>query len=319
MIQLLIIFVLAFVLIGIIVAHSIFCGLVYKTKPFSSNIFSSYSSKSEFQKISNKKEFLKSSSSITAKLIYSGELKTHLSTAINLNHPSCSQLKDKEVSVPIFAYLIHHEKFGYFIIDSGCDSSYINNPYGQMKVSLINKFVPKTILKPEDAIDKQIENCRNDIKGVFFTHLHLDHTSGLSALPDNLLYFSGKGEKPVSIKWFLEPNDFKNNDTMYTLDFDSTQAQSTPLGKAIDIFGDQSFWAISTPGHTKGHTSYLVNTKEHPILIAGDACCISLSMEKGVGPSGSDTRLGQKSFEKIMQFLKDNPEVKVWIGHEFLK
>ena len=317
MIQLCII--LVFVLMGITVAHNIFCGLVYKTKPFSSNIFSSYSSKSEFQKISNKKEFLKSSSSITAKLIYSGELKTHLSTAINLKHPSCSELKDKDVSVPIFAYLIHHEKFGYFLIDSGCDSSYINNPYGKMKVSLISKFVPKTILKPEDAIDKQIENCRNNIKGVFFTHLHLDHTSGLSALPDNLLYFSGKGEKPLSIKWLLEPNDFKNKDTMYILDFDSTQAQSTPLGKAIDIFGDQSFWAISTPGHTQGHTSYLVNTKEQPILIAGDACCISLSMEKGVGPSGSDTTLGQKSFERIMQFLKDTPEVKVWIGHEFLK
>ncbi len=317
MIQLSII--LVFVLVAIIVAHNIFGGLVYKTKSFSSSLFSNYSLKSEFKEISNKKDFLKSSSSITAKLIYSGELKTHLSTAINLKHPSCSGLKDKEISVPIFAYLIYHEKFGHFLIDSGCDSSYINNPYGKMKVSLISKFVPKTILRPEDAIDKQIENYRNDIKGVFFTHLHLDHTSGLSALPDNILYFSGKGEKPLLIKWLLEPNDFKSNDTMYILDFDSVQAQSTPLGKAIDIFGDQSFWAISTPGHTKGHISYLVNTKEHPILIAGDACCISLSIEKGVGPSGSDTALGQKTFENMMQFLKDNQEVKLWIGHEFPK
>lgn len=310
--------VLVFILIGVIVAHSIFGGGVYKTKSFSSNIFSSCNFKSKFEKISKKKGFL-NSSSITVKLLYSGELKTYLSTAINLRHPSCSGLKDKELSVPIFAYLIHHEKFGCFLIDSGCDSSYINNPYGKMKVSLISKFVPKTILSPKDAIDKQIKNYRNDIKGVFFTHLHLDHTSGLSALPDNLLYFSGKGEKPLSIKWILEPNDFKNNDTMYILDFDSTQAQPTPLGKAIDIFGDQSFWAISTPGHTKGHISYLVNTKEQPILIAGDACCINLSMEKGVGPSGSDTTLGQKTFERIVQFLKDNPEVKIWLGHEFSK
>lgn len=315
MIQLYII--LFIVLIVIIAVYSIFGGLVYKTKSFSSSLFSNYSFQPEFKEISNKEDFLKSSSLITAKLIHSGELKTHLSTAINLKHPSCSGLKNKEVSVPIFAYLIHHEKFGCFLIDSGCDASYINNPYGKMKVSLISKFVPETILRPEDAIDIQIENCRNDIRGVFFTHLHLDHTSGLSALPDNLLYFSGKGEKPLLIKWLLEPNDFKSNDTMYILDFDSVQAQSTPLGKAIDIFGDQSFWAISTPGHTKGHVSYLVNTKEHPILIAGDACCISLSIEKGVGPSGSDTTLGQKSFESIMQFLKDNPEVKLWIGHEF--
>lgn len=317
MIQLCIILII--ILIGIIAAHSIFYGVVYKTKPFSNNIFSNYSCEANVKETSNKNEFLKSSSAITAKLIYSGELKTHLSTAINLKHPSCSGLKDKKVSVPIFTYLIHHEKFGYFLVDSGCDSSYINNPYGKMKVSLISRFVPKIILKPEDAIDKQLENCINDIKGVFFTHLHFDHTAGLSALPDNVLYFSGKGEKPLTIKWLLEPNDFKNNDTMHIFDFDSIQAKATTLGNAIDIFGDHSFWAISTPGHTKGHTSYLVNTKEHPILIAGDACCTSLSMEKGVGPSGSDVTLGQKSFERIMQFLKDNPHVKVWMGHDFSK
>ncbi|WP_234117390.1 MBL fold metallo-hydrolase [Clostridium hydrogenum] len=126
--------------------------------------FSSYSYDPNVEETLNKNGFLKSSSAITAKLIYSGELKTHLSTAINLKHPACSGLKDKEVSVP---------------------------------------------------------------------------------------------------------------------------------------------------GHTKGHTSYLVNAKEHPILIAGDACCISLSMEKGVGPSGSDVTLVQRSFERIMQFLKNNPEVKV--------
>lgn len=101
-----------------------------------------------------------------------------------------------------------------------------------MKVSLISKFVPKIILKPEDAIDKQLENCLMDIKA---------------------------------------------------------------------------------------HTSYLVNTEEQPILIIGDAGCINLSREKGVGPSGSDRELGQKSFERIMQFLKDNPEVKLWLGHEFPK
>jgi glyoxylase-like metal-dependent hydrolase (beta-lactamase superfamily II) len=317
--KILMISILSLALILIIITYIIFSNLTCKTKPFSRNIFSIYNPISDSEEGSNRKEFLKTTSLITVKPIHSGELKAPLSSAINLNHPSCSGMKDRKLAVPIFAYLIHHERLGYFLIDSGCDSSYISNPYGKMKGLVLTKVMPETILKREDAIDQQIEDIRSDIKGVFFTHLHFDHTSGLPGLPNHLLYFAGNGEKPVSIKWFLEPNHFKKSDSIYMLDFDSIGSQTTPLGKAIDIFGDQSFWAISTPGHTKGHTSYLVNTKDHPVLVAGDACCINLSMELGVGPAGTDTACAQKTFDKIMSFINDNPQVKVWFGHDFPK
>lgn len=177
----------------------------------------------------------------------------------------------------------------------------------------------ETILYPDFAIEKQISDILKDINGVFFTHLHFDHTSGLPALPDHLLYIAGKGEKSPSSKWLLESNHFKKNDLIYLLDFSSELAQKEPFGNAIDIFGDQSLWAMSTPGHSKGHVSYLVNTKENPILIAGDAVTTNMSMELAVGPgtASDNIEVAQKTFDRIYRFVNEHPEVTMWPGHDF--
>lgn len=292
----------------------------YKIKPFNRDVFSTDTTFIDSKDNPNT-DFLKSSSSIIVKLIHSGDLKVPLSKTINLKSPSCSGIDDKELTVPIFAYVIHHEKYGYYLIDSGCDSSYISNPFGPMKGIILPFVMSETSLEPDGVIEKQLSDIRNEVKGVFFTHLHFDHTSGIRALPDNLIYIAGKGEKSFSIKGLLEPNHFKKSDTVNMMDFDSAEAQILPIGKAIDIFGDQSLWAISTPGHSKGHVSYLVNTKDHPILITGDACILNKSIETGVGPGTSSENIeqAQETFNKILSFTKDNPKVEVWPGHDFPK
>jgi glyoxylase-like metal-dependent hydrolase (beta-lactamase superfamily II) len=285
----------------------------YNTQIFQRNIISGYNSSSN-----NNTDKLPL---ITVKLIHSGNLKMQLSNALNLKHPSCAGIEDKEIMDPVFAYLIHHEKYGYFLIDSGCDSSYVHNYYGSMKGLLMPFVMPKTLLKPDEAMDKQLGSIRNDIKGVFFTHLHFDHASGLSALPDSLLYIAGKGERSLSVKWLLEPDQFKKSDTIYMLDFDSKESETLPLGKAIDVFGDKTLYAISTPGHSEGHVSYLVNTNDHPILIAGDACTMNKCLEIGAasGTSSEDPKQDQKTLEAIIKFHKDNPQVEIWPGHDFPK
>ncbi len=265
---------------------------------------------------------IKKSSLVDIRIIHSGSLRVKLSNTINLRHPRCSGMNDEEITVPIFAYLLHHEKFGYFLIDSGCESSYVNHPYGPMKGLLFPFVMPKTELEPNESINSQLsKTVLERIRAVFFTHLHFDHTSGLPALPENLIYIAGKGEKAYSIKWLLEPNHFKRKDTIYRIDFNTELSQTLPIGKSIDIFGDQTMWAISTPGHSKGHISYLINSKNGPVLITGDACIRNKSLEIGVGPGTSsfNTAKAQETLDKICAFVKGNPTVKVWCGHDFPK
>ena len=264
---------------------------------------------------------LKTEAIITAKPIHSGDLIVMLSNPVNLEHPAYAGIKDRQITVPVFAYLVHHEKYGYYLIDSGCEESYVGNPYGPMKGLLVSKVVPQTLLNPDNAIEKQLSDVLDEINGVFFTHLHFDHTSGLPALPCGLDYFAGKNEQSFNIKWLLEANHFKNYDVIYQFDFESNDAQELSVGKAIDVFGDYSFWAISTSGHSKGHVSYLVNTSDHPVLIAGDACITNKNLEKGVGSgtSSGDRETDQNTVEKIKEFIDSHSEIEVWPGHDYPK
>ena len=294
--------------------------MIYTTKVFKRDIL--VPNVEPLQNFTLSKNIIKCSSLVYVRPIHSGNLKVSLSNTMNLNHPSNSGLRDEEIMVPIFAYLLHHEKYGYFLIDSGCESSYADNPYGPMKGLLFPKVMPQTILRPNEAIEKQLpEPVLKQIQAVFFTHLHFDHTSGLPALPKNLIYVAGKGEKSYSIKWLLEPHHFKNGDVIYLIDFGSKSTQTFPIGRAVDLFGDQTLWAISTSGHSKGHISYLINSKDGPILIAGDACIRNKSLEIGVGPgtSSCDIAKAQRTLDKICAFVKSNPTVKVWCGHDFPK
>lgn len=287
----------------------------FETKPFDrATLFGGESDEGSEQ---NSDDYLKTDVVITATPIHSGNLKVMLSNPVNLSHPAMAGKEDKETTVPIFAYLIHHEKYGYFLVDSGCAESYASNPYGPMKGLIVSNAMPQTQLEADDAIDKQIDGVRDELKGVFFTHLHFDHTSGLPALPENLLYFAGRGEQFVNIKWLLEANHFNKSDVVNMFDFE--QAQELPVGKAIDVFGDQSFWAISTTGHSNGHVSYLVNTPDHPVFIAGDACITNECLAFGVssGTSSGDIETDQKTVERIKAFADSHPEVEVWTGHDY--
>lgn len=299
--------------------HCLSCT-TYTTKKWNRGLYKPENN--QVIQITNSDEFLSTSSVLTVTLLQSGYLEVMLSGAINLDHPNATLLKDEKIKVPIFSYLLHHETYGFFLIDTGCDSSYINNEYGRMKGRLIPSVMSPTFIDEKNTIDKQLINdidSLDELKGVFFTHLHMDHTSGLPALPNELIYTAGKGEYIPSIPLLFETNHFKKDDVLHLIDFKTQDYYNSIAGKAIDIFGDGSLWAIHTPGHSKGHLSYLVNTPTKSILIAGDAVIINLSLELNVGPGDFSSNMGeaQETIEKISQFKQNYPELEIWAGHDW--
>ncbi|MDP4093294.1 MAG: MBL fold metallo-hydrolase [Bacillota bacterium] len=304
-------------ILGVLAVSAYLNRIQYKIKVFEKAIMTVSNNTSSLS--NNSGTSLEEPALISVKAIHSGDIKLPLSNPLNLKHPACSGIQNKNVVIPIFAYLIHHIKYGYFLIDSGCEDSYVNDPYGPMKGLILQSVMPKTILDPGQAIDRQLIAEKNNIKGVFFTHLHFDHTSGIKALPGDILYIAGEGEESISIKWLIEPNHFNRQAVVYLFDFNSEEAFDHPIGKAVDVFGDNTLLAISTPGHSKGHVSYIVNTKDHPVLISGDAVILNKSIELGAGPgtSSKNIKSAQKTFEKIREYLKNNPETELWPGHDF--
>jgi glyoxylase-like metal-dependent hydrolase (beta-lactamase superfamily II) len=106
-------------------------------------------------------------------------------------------------------------------------------------------------------------------------------------------------------------------EALFEIDFHSAQILP-PLGSCADIFGDGSFWAIHTPGHRKGHVSYLVNGKERVILLTGDACDIKSGFDRLVGPGFGSYNMSeaQRSLERMREFVDRYSQINVFFGHE---
>ncbi len=262
---------------------------------------------------------------ITLKSFVTGHVIISKVGAINPDHPKAGIIEDKFLKVPVVAHWIHHEKFGDYLIDTGLDGSYHDDPHGNMKGLLAKLFIKAKIFVDEYEQEKNqnigyhIKEYGIKLNGVFFTHLHSDHMAGTRELPKNIPYIVGRGEKYHEYKPFFYGNYLKGLKKLYEINFKDAPYMN-PLGKCVDIFGDGSFWAISTPGHTKGHVSFLINAEKDPILIAGDVCFIKSSFETGAGPSSytEDVKINQGSLDKIIEFKEMYPQVEVLCGHEKL-
>ncbi len=273
-----------------------------------------YKSK-EFNVITSKyntwEEVFSNPSSISVKTLNTGIIKCPVRGLINDGSDTKSLAK-----IPVLSHLITHEELGNYLIDTGFDSSFSTTIGGRYK-GLIKMFYFKNTYMQnsiDEGIDKQTLGL--DIKSVFLTHMH-EHGAGSIALSDDISYVFGRGEKEVSVFPFVYSQFLKNKKNLFYFDFN--HAKMMPIvGKCIDVFGDASLWAISTPGHTPGHVSYLVNAKSGPILITGDVSMTKKGHENRIEPGSydEDKTVGKETFLKLLEFTNKYPNIKIIFGHE---
>ena len=94
----------------------------------------------------------------------------------------------------------------------------------------------------------------------------------------------------------------------------------SPFSRVVDVFGDGTFWAVSTPGHSPDHVSYLINTTPTPILIVGDAELTKWAMQDEILISTVGGARGkqavQRSATMIRTFHATYPHVQIWFSHD---
>jgi len=221
-----------------------------------------------------------------------------------------------ELFVPVFAHMLRHDERGAFLIDAGLDRSFAKLTSGDMRGLFAGRFYAQQ--RPGEDVVSRMRAEHITPRGIFFTHLHPDHVSGVEWLPRDIPFIVGKGEHPTSF-WFLFYNDALHDVAgLDEIDFRGVPAMP-PLGPSLDVFGDGSLWAIHTPGHTVGHLSFVVVTKTGPVLLTGDVSHTRWGFEHGVIPGGfndGDPRDSHRSLEQLIAFTRAYPEVKVVFGHE---
>ncbi len=140
---------------------------------------------------------------------------------------------------------------------------------------------------------KKINIAPELVTHVFLTHSDYDHVNGLKLFAGAKVYIS-KLEKPLT-DGGLRRSPFLNNKMK--------QKNMLPLkdGEVIRI-GTNEIKAVSTPGHTPGSMSYLLNGH---ILFAGDCFYIEKnSVTTGMNFMNMDVEQQNESIKKLAE-LKD--------------
>jgi glyoxylase-like metal-dependent hydrolase (beta-lactamase superfamily II) len=215
-------------------------------------------------------------------------------------------------------HVLTHPDHGVFVVDSGISQERAD---GERDVAhgLVAGFAKG--IEPVESLAHIVARQEADLAGVLLTHTHLDHVLGLTDVAAGVPIYGGPGEGDAHgfSGQLVQPTVRRAFDerALTVWDFDNAAALG-PVPHAVDVLGDGSLWALQTPGHTPGSTSYLAFTTEGPALFVGDTSHTRWGWDNGVTPGSytvdHDTNLS--SLMMLKALVVEHPETTVFVGHE---
>ncbi len=225
--------------------------------------------------------------------------------------------------VPVPAFLVHHPS-GPFLVDTGLHPSIASSPAENLG-STAARFMRPT-LEPGDDLPAQLRARGIDPKAiglVVMTHLHLDHSSGMSE-------FAGAAFVVCEQEWvaattvrrpFMHGYRQSHYDYAFdyrTLSYDSERISSyASFGRTFDLFGDASVRLAATPGHSAGHQSVICRLADRDLVIAGDAIYTVGQLDDAPEPPRPlDRHNWRRSRQELRLFRDRYPQAVIVPGHD---
>lgn len=248
----------------------------------------------------------------------------NLSGLLNLEHPKAIKagLEDRSEPIEIYLYSLSHPTHGNYLVDSGVSEKLLPGSTESDLSYLVKMGMGTEAIKVNNTTKLIASKLDGGVKGVFLTHIHIDHILGVSDLPKDTAVYIGPGDADltnVTNAMVQGSTDrlLSNAGILREWQFKSGDAEQASV---IDIFGDGSVWAIHAPGHTPGTTAYLINSTEGPQLLTGDASHTRWGWEHQVEPGTFSENPQQSviSLNMLQQLVKEFPKIKVHLGHQSL-
>jgi glyoxylase-like metal-dependent hydrolase (beta-lactamase superfamily II) len=231
--------------------------------------------------------------------------------------------RSKYVGFPIPAYLIHHPS-GPFVVDTGLHPSVSAQPSANLGRIYGSFSHPE--LEPGDDLPAQLRARGIDpraIRTIVMTHMHFDHTSGMSEFPGATFYVAENEWQAATterrpIMEGYRPAHYDYAFDYRTISYDSELVRSySTFGRTFDLFGDGSVRLASTPGHSAGHQSVICRLRDRDLVIAGDAIYTYAQLEGAPEPPRPfDRHTWRRSLGELRHFHAQYPQAVILPGHD---
>ncbi|KAH7333948.1 hypothetical protein B0J17DRAFT_696371 [Rhizoctonia solani] len=203
-----------------------------------------------------------------------------IDTTTRMNRLSSSMFLEPAIkgheylSAPAYGFLVEGESGMRILFDMGVPQKWEHS-------APISKFVSKHISVTKNVSDILVEHgvALESIGSIIWYHHHWDHTGDPSLFPPTTTLTVGPGFKTAMLPGYpTNPNSpilesaYKDRE-LIEISFDQSPELRIGQLRALDYFGDGSFYLLDAPGHAVGHICGLARTTPDTfVFLGGDIC-----------------------------------------------
>jgi len=218
---------------------------------------------------------------------------------------------------PVYCWLVAHPE-GPFLIDAG-EIARVQEPGYLPGGPLFEKAVQYDVRR-EDEVDAQLKKLGvgvDQIRAVYLTHFHSDHADGLVHFPHAVIHASKEAYDSLMSPKGERLGYFKKNIPaglqVETFEFD--EGPEGVFESSQRLFPDGSLVAVPAPGHSMGHSAYILQSGSQRFVFSGDATYNQYTMETGVPFVILNNHEAEETVEKLHTYAQ-SPDVVVLCSHD---
>ena len=200
--------------------------------------------------------------------------------------------------LPALFTLLEHPRWGPTLFDTGYGPRFFSETR-RFPLSLYPKLTPVTLQASDLAVQRLARRGLKpeDVRTILISHFHADHIGALRDFPKaRLLYFpeawqavaGRRGWRALRAAFVpgLLPSDFDTRgQALAAGQVRPLPPEYAPFTHGVDVFGDESAWAVRLPGHATGQMGLFVRASDgEQYFLVADACWHSHAFREGQGP-----------------------------------